>query len=301
MGVARKADSPVSIPIKDAKRFTFSKSRVEALPVPASGRVYWYDDKTPSLSLCVTDKGTKTFYVYKWTNGKPVRFRLGRFPEITVEQARKMTQETTGDIARGIDPQANRQTARGELTVGKLFEAWLEHAKQHKRTWKEDERQYNKHFAAWKNRRLSDVRKADVSELHTRLGKSGVYTANRALALLSAAFNYAIRELDWEGINPTTGIKSFKEESRDRFIQPDELPRFFKALESEDELFQHFFKMALLTGARRSNVQAMRWDEIQGDIWRIPETKNGQPVLVPLVPEALAIIDDRRKSAGDCP
>ena len=70
----------------------------------------------------------------------------------------------------------------------------------------------------------------------------------------------------------------------------------------EPELFRDFFLMLLLTGARRANVQAMRWEDISVErtVWRIPETKSGEPVTVPLVTEAMEILT-RRKGAIDSP
>ncbi len=57
--------------------------------------------------------------------------------------------------------------------------------------------------------------------------------------------------------------------------------------------------MSLLTGARRSNVLAMNWNDVnleRGE-WRIRETKNGTPQSVPLVPDAIAILEARKNSA----
>lgn len=66
----------------------------------------------------------------------------------------------------------------------------------------------------------------------------------------------------WES-NLANGIKLNKENSRDRFIQGDELPRFFKALADEqNDTMRDYFLLSLLTGARRSNVLAMQWSDI---------------------------------------
>ena len=60
---------------------------------------------------------------------------------------------------------------------------------------------------------------------------------------------------------------------------------------------------ALLTGARKTNVQAMRWADIDftTNLWRIPETKSGKPVVVPLVAEAVALLSQRKESANGSP
>ena len=59
--------------------------------------------------------------------------------------------------------------------------------------------------------------------------------------------------------------------------------------------------MALLTGARKTNILEMRWDQLTGGMWRIPETKNGEVVVVPLVQQAQNILQARRERYGDQP
>src|SRR5690606_11457999 len=107
---------------------------------------------------------------------------------------------------------------------------------------------------------------------HTR---GGHFQANRALERLRALYNKAL-EWGWEGDNPTIGIKKFKEKSRERFVQPNELPLLFHALEiEENKTARDYILISLMTGARKSNVLAMRWEQISWEhkTWRIPETK----------------------------
>jgi integrase len=57
----------------------------------------------------------------------------------------------------------------------------------------------------------------------------------------------------------------------------------------------------LLTGARRANVLAMKWQEIDFDRaeWHIARTKNGEPQTVPLIPEAVALLRGRHRQDDD--
>jgi integrase len=74
------------------------------------------------------------------------------------------------------------------------------------------------------------------------------------------------------------------------------LPRLFEALATEENLrFRDFVLLALLSGARRSNVLGTRWEDVDltRELWRIPKTKGGKSQTVPLVPEAVAILQRR--------
>lgn len=68
-------------------KLNFTKTGLLNLPAPARQTYYW-DTKIEGLGLGVTPNGTKTFILYRRLNGKPVRLKLGRFPVMTVEQAK---------------------------------------------------------------------------------------------------------------------------------------------------------------------------------------------------------------------
>jgi integrase len=91
-------------------------------------------------------------------------------------------------------------------------------------------------------------------------------------------------------------------QARERFIMPgDEFERFAEAVNEEPkELFRDFFWMCLFAGARKSNILAMEWDQIDLNLmtWRIPITKNGSPQTIPLTPNAMALLE-RRLEADD--
>jgi integrase len=285
-------------------RFPFTIKRLEELPPPPFGREYHYDSQQPGLACCVTAAGGKTYYLYRKIDGRPERIRLGAFPAVSIDAARKAVREIVGEIAAGRDPAEERRARREVPTIGDLFNHWLAHAKERKRTWSEDERQYESFLKRWSGRKLSAVKRGDVQKLHSEVGEThGHYAANRMLALVRAMFNKA-PELGWDGPNPATGVARFAEETRDRFLQPDEFHRFFEALEQEpNTTARDFILLALWTGARRSNVAEMRWEDVSFDLalWRIPQTKSGEPVVVPLVEPALEILRARRRFANGSP
>ncbi len=149
----------------------------------------------------------------------------------------------------------------------------------------------------WDNSRLSSITKKDVQGLHRKIGKTQKVTANRIVRLLKTMFNKAS---DWdyfEKINPVKGLKQFKEKTRKRFLQEDELERFFDAVASEsNDKMRGCFYMAILTGSRISKVISMKWDQISfsRSEWRITDLKNSDEQVLPLTTQALQILKNRK-------
>ncbi|QEL14657.1 tyrosine-type recombinase/integrase [Limnoglobus roseus] len=282
-------------------RFKFTTLRLEKLTCPAGKtHAYFYDEEVRGLALYVAATGAMTFYLSKRIGGRYTRLRLGAWPhELSIDAARQEARKASGEVAKGNDPHREKLAARGAMTLGDLFAHHIEIAKQHNKSWEGNEDQYRLHLSQWKGRRLADITRAEVQSLHARVGKnSGRYVANRVLALLHHMYRKTAPNLGYTGPNPAAGVEKFKEKSRERFLNAEELARFFASLEMEAELFRDFFAMALLTGARRANVQGMEWTRINfaEAVWRIPETKSGEAVTVPLVADALAILTRRAES-----
>lgn len=85
---------------------------------------------------------------------------------------------------------------------------------------------------------------------------------------------------------------------------PDELKRFFEALENEatSPEIRNFVYLLLLTGARRANVMSLSWNEVDfsSAVWTIPasKSKNQESMTIPLVPQAIDILQKRKKSTS---
>jgi integrase len=158
---------------------------------------------------------------------------------------------------------------------------------------------FNLHLASWKLRKISSLRKVDVVTLHAKIGRTrGQYAANRVVELLCSMFNKA-GEWGWEGENPAEEVKAFQERKRERFMDGDELRAFFQSLAQEsNETIRDYILVSLLTGARRSNVQGMRWQEINWErgVWAIPaeNAKGNEIINLPLSPNAMQVLEKRK-------
>jgi integrase len=285
-----------------ARRFNFTKKSLEQLPRPTNGqRSYYYDKHLRGLAVAVSPAGRKGFILYRKVAGRPERISIGPFPDLSIEQARGKASELNAQIAKGENPAAEKREVRGEMTLQGLFTQWAEHHGKQKRSWLLMQREFNVYLKPWHTRKLSSISKLNVIALQNSLKqKHGLYVSNHILRLLSSLYNRAI-EWGWKGVNPVAHVSLFKEVKRDRFLRPAELPAFFKALATEPEIIRDFIMLALLTGARRANVQAMSWPQLDfvQRTWIIPaaNAKGDEILTIPLLPQALAILTRRQKTA----
>ena len=290
-----------------AERVKFTDRTIAALSSPAHGqRAEYADTETDGLRLRITSSGVKTFSLLRRIrNGPMERVTLGRFPDAyKTEAAQKTAKRLNGIIADGANPAEVKRAHKGEPTFAWLFTEYVErHAKPRKRTWREDEQKYRDYLEKPLGRKkVSRISRADLAAIHSAITRAGHPTvANRVKDLVSSVFG---RAMAWGYLdsNPAKGIEDNTEKSRERFLKPGELPRLFAALDGEGNgAFRDYFLLALLTGARRNNVVAMRWSDLdleRGE-WLIPITKNGEPQRLPLVPEAVAILTARQETAAD--
>jgi integrase len=283
-------------------KINLTKRTIKALEVPSQGGVYHRDLTTPNLQLCVTSAGTKTYYRVGRINGQNVRLRIGTVEEYTPSQARAECLSLSALIARGIDPRDDKTDAN-KVTLGQLFGWYLEHhAKPHNRCWQRDERRFNRVLKKWSNKKLTSITTESLTRLHHKVtAESGPYAGNHLIELVTKLYNKAI-DIGWATTNPCRGVKLNKEVSRERFLLPEEVPRFFTAVSNlVREGTRDFFLMLLYTGARRDNVCSMRWDDIQFEVgvWTIPaeNAKGGEVMRLPLSEFALEILERRFKDS----
>ncbi len=287
--------------------FNFTEERLRTIILPDAGkREYYNDTGEKGLRLSVSSTGNKSFQFQRWSSEKqrPVIVTIGKWPDISLNAARVKAADLRQGVFNGNDPQLEKREKRETMTLAQIFALYLiEHAFPHKRTAKDDENKIRLQLApAFGGRRVDELTTEAVRSWHNTLTKTMTSaSANRYLALLRSIYNVILPDLP----NPCRKVKAFKEYSRDRFLQPEELERFFQAIEQErtegNPDIADYLLLSIFTGARRANVLAMQWKDIDltRNQWRISgeESKNKSVMLVPLVGDALAILEQRRELA----
>jgi integrase len=284
------------------ERFKFSKTSLIALSLPEQGkRRTVYDTEVQRLALRITSAGSKTFYIVKRTGTNITWIKLDTFPDMTVEQARKQAETIMGEFAGGTNRATVKRALRKEPTFDEVFKDFL--ISKRKRSGKpladKTKKDYldllRLHLSSLSKTKMSEVTRASIKALHTTITRKSTAQADKAIAVIGAVFTFAIDREIFVGVNPASRIQKNEAISRDRFVTAEELPHVLGAIMESTQ--RDFFLLALLTGARRSNIQSMAWRDLdlKSKVWRIPTTKNGDPQVVPLGLEAVTVLSARKE------
>ena len=286
-----------------AKRAVLTDRYLKSLkPAPAGKRSVCWDAAKPSFGVRVTDRGVISFFVMRRMPGKPqpVRVVLGRYPEISLAQARKLAAAALGDLVSGVHPKvrADRQKAN---TFAALVEQFLRRpAAARQRTASEIEKAINRHLIPrWGRRVASEIKRRDVIAMLGAIDAgAGPYMAAKALALASGVYRFGITHELVEN-NPCTSIKPSDFVGaiapRQRVLTDSEIALVWQATRGEirkgtgiESTYPAgpFVRLLLLTAVRRNEAACMKWAEVDFDkaLWVLPEsrTKSGTPHEVPL-------------------
>jgi integrase len=280
---------------------------VRALPAPTKGNVIAYDATVKGFGARVTAGGSRAFVLNyrRRSDGTERRYTIGAFPDWSVVAAREEAKRLKRDIDLGADPVGEHNAARAAPTVNDLADRF--EAEHLPRLRPSSARDYKSVLTchvrpALGRRKVAAVAFADVDTLHRDVTKrSGLYRANRVIAIASKMFALAIR---WgmRTNNPCKGIERNTEQQRRRYLSGAETERLFKALAAyRDQDAADYFRLLLLTGARAGETLAMRWQDVdvEAGTWTKPAstTKTKLNHSVPLSAPARQLLAARSRTS----
>jgi integrase len=272
--------------------------------VPRSTRFEVSDGK--GLSIRVTPAGVKS-WIYRYTfNGIPRRMTLGNYPGIGLADARTRHGEAMQELQRGIDPGVKAAQAKSKMkaapTVEGLLKEFCEMELDAQPSGAERRRLIEKDaLQPWGKRKVSSITRRDAVLLLDGVRKRAPVGANRLQGVLVRMFNFAAERGIIEH-SPLVGMRRKKEKARARVLDDKEIKALWNALDLERKDIDIYMptklalKMILLTGQRPGEVSGMRWDQIEGGWWTIPEElyKTREGNRVPILPMAAAVIEEAR-------
>lgn len=263
-------------------RAKLTKELLDAqVPDPSGRHLFLWDSEVRGLGFLVTRKGHRSFVFQYHRAGRDRRLTLGAYgSELTLAQARKLASRKRLEVAGGADPAQEKTDARRAPTVRDLAARFMEeHAPGRKpATARLYRLAWDRYLLpALGSKPVAAVTWADVAALHRKM-KARPVAANRMLATVSKAWNLA-RRWGWiprEAANPGAGHDRYAERRRGQAAAPAELAGIGAALRDEGgSIPGTAFLVCLLSGARPGEVLGMRWRDLDGRLWRLPDAKCG--------------------------
>ena len=247
----------------------------------------------------------KSWAVRYRIGGQSRKLTLGDAKAVTLAQARLRAAEALAEVAAGRDPgkaklaQVAVEREKTSKTVAWAAAEFIEkYAKKATReiTWRQYERMLNRVVEpAWHGRSVHSIRRRDVIDLVEGIRDEHPTQANRVLAVTSKLFSW-LESRDEITISPTRGVKRpAREKGRDRVLSDTELRQLLAACSDLDRTTAAFLQLLIYTGARRNEIGAAEWGQIDSDSREltIPEdkSKNHRPHVIPLSPPAWEVIE----------
>jgi hypothetical protein len=289
--------------------------RFVASDAPAAS---YFDTTVKGLVLRVTPAGGKLWaFVYRVQGRGPQWLKLGSYPATALVTARDKAKEYRRLVDDTRDPIAERKAAEEAakippppvapvLTVRTYAKSFVTFQKGRKKTWFKDEQAIARHLLpAWGDLPLASITRTMVADRLTEIVASGVTVGvNRVQTLMSRFFVVAMSQGLIESNPAARHIKRFKEIPRTRILSEKEIRALSAALEARASEAADVVWLRLLLGQRGEETAGMLWRELDltARTWFLDgiRTKNGQPHLLWLPDQALAILTRRQADAtGD--
>src|SRR5262249_34248982 len=278
-----------------AVKLTAANIRALNLPPGVADKVF-FDEDLPGFGLRVRASGVHSWMVQYAIAGRTRRMVLGLLTALDPGKARTTAKDLLAEVRLGHDPAAEKDRARAAAaeTFGALLPRFLERQRTRlkPRSYVETERHLTKHAKPLHGSPIEAVTRRAIAGRLAEIEKhNGPAARNRVRASLSAYFTWAAKE-GYVDANPVAFTNKAEEKARERVLSDEELRIIWLA--ADDSQFGAIVKLLMLTGARRSEIGGLTWDELSSSLPLITlpptRTKNAREHLIPLSEPALAIL-----------
>lgn len=241
---------------------------------------------------------SKTFMFRAVFKGKKISTTLGKYPEVSLQQAISMVDSYQLMLSKGINPLEEKARIENIPTLLAFFnKTYLPMAQLNKKSWKDDVSRFKNHIEPTLGHiQLTQITAAMLSDLMLEIKTEdrANATVNRTRALLSSMFNVAFdREIIDQ--SPMSRVKKLIEQNQiERYLDEDELKRLMYVIAHpnihniDNQVIVGIVEMLLLTGARKGEVLNLKWTDLDENnhLWKLNENKSGKPRIIQLNSQA---------------
>jgi len=256
-----------------------------------------------------------TLYTRYPGSSAPTRRALGRYPALSLEQARAKAAQWRELIAKGIDPAIEEERARlaerrkRANTFGAVAEDFIRDKVSAERAGRAVEGDLRREFmSVWGNRPIAEITPYDVrAVIKTVKDRGAPYQAHNLLTLARRLFSwvidqhvYGLETSPCDRLKPKAIIGP--KAARTRIFTDREWRAFWNATGATPYPYGPLFRVLALTGQRRSEVAEARWREfdLAAKLWTIPpqRMKSAAAHVVPLTASVVAILESLPRFDG---
>ena len=256
------------------------------------------------LQLWVRTTGSKTWVLDYRLNGKRQNLVIGKYPAMSLQQARLKNNEVRELIKQGIDPKAQKYTTvdSGINQFANLAQQWHDKRKTTIKagTFSRDYSLYERDIKPFiGDKDITTITPLEILDIAHRIENRGAGDmARRAIGQIGQVFTYAMR-LGIVTYNPTYKLSQAltpRQQKNFARITINQLPQLLSDIDSYkgDPLTKLGFYLLAYTFVRTNELRFMQWNEVdwQAKLWRIPaeRMKMNRPHIVPLAPQVLDIL-----------
>lgn len=270
-----------------------TKKNVDSVPFfkKKGHQILYHDRDLKGFGLRV-GSDTKTYFVQRAVNGRPVRTTIGKHGLFSPDQARNRARELLVNMINGTNPNKVKKENKSEIiTFQQAFDKRIEAkgSKLSETTVAGYKSIMSRYLSDWKNKSLTDITKSMIMDRYAHITKEhGPYVATQAMRMFSVTYNYA-RYLNTElGENPVVVLSLTKSwhraTRRQTVVKSYNLPAWYSAVMSEqNETVRDYLIMLLFTGLRRSEAAQLKWEDVDFNekTFTVHETKNGHSHVLP--------------------
>jgi integrase len=224
---------------------------LKAAKPPERGTITLWDGAQKHFGVRISQGGAKSFIILA---GSGRRQAIGRFPTISLAAARTRAKELLAEQTLG---KTRPQTVAFDDAMAEFLSACEK--KNRPRTVRDYTRLLNQHFA-FGRKSLAEITRLDIRRKLEKLSETPA-EQNHAIVAAKIFFSWAVRSGYLER-SPGEGFSTIKRLPRERVLSDDELRAVFKAALEGTSLFARIVALLVLTGQRRSEIAALRWEWI---------------------------------------
>jgi len=266
-----------------------TKRNIDAIEPPVSGQILYRDATLPGFGLRVGTK-SKMFFAEGQVRRRTVRTTIGRYGVFSPEVARRRALKILAEMADGHNPNEERRArAAATMTLRQSFDSFFERRSLAATSKDNYRRSIDVYLSDWATKPIADIHRRMVLDRHRKIAdENGPITSNNVMRHLRAVYNFtsaAHGELPPNPVAILTQARAWNPERRRRNVVPAHgMPRWWRAVHQEESHTRDFLLVALFTGMRRSEIARLRWHyiDLEGRTLKVPTTKNGDPLELPL-------------------